>query len=288
LTKTLDTLVPDLYDLLENPPEITKEDYKTLGERLGEAVKQSFRREKRGTLRMSSIGQPCERKLWYSVNQPEKAEPLKGPQFLKFMFGHIIEDVVLWMAELAGHSVTGRQDELEIAGVKGHRDTVLDGVTVDAKSASTYSFKKFKDHLKKEEDSFGYIDQLQSYIHCGEDDPLVLDKSKGAFVVIDKTLGNITVDVHEKEDFPITAYYERKKNLVASPDVPPRGFDPVPMGEGGNEKLPTVCAYCDFKKTCHPDLRTFLYSYGPVYLSKVTKEPKVPEVFNEEEITSED
>jgi hypothetical protein len=201
---------------------------------------------------------------------------------MKFLFGHLIEELVLWFAELAGHKVEGRQDVQEIVGIKGHRDVVLDGTTTDAKSASTFSYKKFKNHLKKEDDSFGYVDQLQSYMHTGQDDPLVTVKDKGAFLVIDKTVGNICVDIHEKEDFPIEQMYERKKALVASKEVPARRFDPEPMGKSGNQKLGVNCSYCEFKKHCHPGLRTFLYSYGPVYLTEVAKEPDVLEVFDEQ------
>jgi len=35
---------------------------------------------------------------------------------------------------------------------------------------------------------------------------------------------------------------------------------------------------CDFKYTCWPDVRTFLYSGKPRFLTKVVREPKVPEV----------
>jgi hypothetical protein len=281
LSKTLDTIVDDLYEVLEKPPEVSEEGYADLGQRLAASVRHSFVRESEPTLRMSNIGKPCERQLWYSINEPQKAEKLTGPQYMKFLFGHLIEELTLWFAELAGHRVEGRQDEQEIAGIKGHRDVVLDGVTVDAKSASTYSFKKFKKGLTKEDDSFGYRDQLQSYIHTGKDDPIVTDKEKGAFLVIDKTLGNICLDIHEKEDFPIEAVYERKKKLIADPEPPARGFDPEPMGKSGNMKLGVNCSYCDFKKHCHPGLRTFLYSYGPVHLVEVKKEPDVLEITDE-------
>jgi hypothetical protein len=279
--KTIDTLVDDLYEVLEKPPEVSEERYADLGQRLAASVKHSFDREREPTLRMSNIGKPCERQLWYSINEPEKAEKLKGPQYMKFLFGHLIEELVLWFAELAGHRVEGRQDVQEISGIKGHRDVVLDGLTADAKSASTYSFKKFKEGLTKETDSFGYRDQIQSYLHAGQDDPLVEVKDKAAFVVIDKTLGNICVDIHDKEDFPIEAYYERKKKLVEEPQPPARGFDPEPMGKSGNLKLGVNCSYCEWKKHCHPNLRTFLYSTGPVYLTEVVKTPDVQEITDE-------
>jgi len=119
---------------------------------------------------MSSIGQPCERKLWYSINEPMEAEGLSGETRFKFLYGHILEELLLFLAGVAGHDVVGRQDTQEIEGVEGHRDAVIDGVVVDAKSASTYSYKKFEEGKLTENDPFGYVDQLQSYLYAGQDE----------------------------------------------------------------------------------------------------------------------
>jgi hypothetical protein len=278
LAKSIDTLVQDIYDLLvKGGEDIPDEKYEALGRQLGESVKGSLRRQRGGTLRMSSIGQPCNRKLWYSVNRPEEAEGLTGSTYMKFLTGHILEDLLLFLAEESGHEVTGRQDTLEVSGIVGHRDAVIDGTLVDAKSASTYSFKKFEEHQLSKDDPFGYIDQLEGYRKAGEDDPLVTDKDRAAFLVVDKTLGNICLDIHEKSSFPIEKVFEYKKEVVKKDEPPARGFDPVPEGKSGNLKLGTNCSYCDFKHVCHPDLRTFLYSGRPVFLTKVVREPNVPE-----------
>jgi hypothetical protein len=42
------------------------------------------------------------------------------------------------------------------------------------------------------------------------------------------------------------------------------------------------CSYCEYKKTCWPEMRTFLYSYGPEFLIKVKNKPKVKEVVDEQ------
>ena len=56
---------------------------------------------------------------------------------------------------------------------------------------------------------------------------------------------------------------------------PNRAFSDVPDGKSGNMKLGTQCSYCEFKKVCWPDLKTYIYSSGPRYLTKVVREPKV-------------
>jgi hypothetical protein len=43
---------------------------------------------------------------------------------------------------------------------------VIDGVTVDVKSASKYGFEKFLKHNLREDDPFGYISQLSSYVYA--------------------------------------------------------------------------------------------------------------------------
>lgn len=282
--KTIDTLVQDIEEVLLNglPDHITDDDIDRFGIQLARTIAAKLKREEReATLRMSNIGKPA-RQLWYEINCPQEGEPLPPEAYMKFLFGDILEDVLLFLAEAAGHRVEGRQDEQEIAGVKGHRDAVIDGTIVDAKSASSFAFKKFKEGRLEEDDPFGYVDQLQSYIHSGQDDPIVTDKDRGAFLVVDKTLGHICLDIHPKENFDIEAAYEYKKRLVNEEEPPARCFEPVPEGKSGNEKLGMQCGYCRFKHKCHPDLRTFLYSNGPVFLTKVVKEPRVPEIIDGE------
>lgn len=281
ITKTIDTLVEDIEKVLvdgidgDNDELITK-----FGLTLASVIsKRLIREERKPTLRFSNIGQPCDRKLWYELNEPEKAEPLRPETYMKFLYGDIIEELILFLAELAGHEVKGRQDEQEISGIKGHRDGVIDGTLVDVKSASSYSFKKFKEGKLKEDDAFGYIPQILSYLEAGQNDPKVQDKDKAAFLVVDKTLGHFTLDFHRRDpDINWSELYNQKKEMVKQENPPERCFEPEPFGKSGNLKLGTNCSYCPFKRHCWPEVRTFLYSYGPVHLVEVVNEPAVPEI----------
>lgn len=281
MTKTIDSLVSDIYEVLDKGVAIDVESCRNFGSRLADIIRDRLSPEQRiprATLRMSNIGKPCDRQLWYSINRPGYEEKLEPYTRMKFLFGDILEEVLLFLAEVAGHRVEGRQDEQEIAGIKGHRDAVVDGTTADVKSASTYSFEKFEEGLSEDQDAFGYLDQIQSYVESGQNDPIVTDKKRGAFLVVDKTLGHICLDIHDKKDIPFEAMYEYKKEMVASDKPPDRGFQPVPDGKSGNMKLGTNCSYCGWKKLCHPGLRTFLYSNGPRFLTTVTRVPDVTEV----------
>jgi len=283
--KTLDTLVEDIYGLLDTglPRDYEEDKITGFGLRLASILRDrlSDRESRPATLRMSNIGTPCNRKLWYGVNQAEDKTPLPPATRLKFLYGDILEELLLFLAEASGHEVTGRQDTQEIEGIEGHRDAVIDGVVVDAKSASTYSFKKFETHGLAEDDPFGYIDQLQSYLHAGQTDDKVKDKDRAAFLVVDKTLGHICLDIHpRRQNFPIEKLYQYKKDVVARTEPPARKYEPIPDGKSGNMKLGTVCSYCDFSRTCWPGSRTFLYANKPVTLVHVAREPNVPELTN--------
>lgn len=285
MTKNIDDLINDMADLLEEGGEVSQEiadKYgKLFSQMLVDRLKPREPREK-GTLRMSNIGKPCSRQLWYEVNDPNGAEPLKASTKLKFLYGDVIELLVLALVEAAGHTVEGTQDTQKIAGITGHRDAVIDGVVIDVKSASSYSFEKFASGtLNKDNDAFGYLPQLQSYLTAGQDDPVVVDKNRGAFLVVDKTLGHFCLDFHPRDPEPIEELYEERKATVAAPEPPERAFTDIPEGAKGNLKLPMNCSYCSHKWTCWPGLKGYAYSRGPVFLTKVVEAPRVPEMERE-------
>jgi hypothetical protein len=249
---------------------------------------------------MSNLGTSCDRKLWYSIKHPELAEPLSGPVHFKFLYGDILERVVLGLAEIAGHTVEGEQDELIVEGVKGHRDAVIDGRLIDVKSATTHSFQKFSNHKLRTDDPFGYLTQIGTYLHASQNDPLVKDKDKASFVAVDKQLGHIAVDTYEfpsglpavgerdpgtgaehslepERASPVVELVLGKKQVLSRDTPPDRAFTDIPDGKSGNRKLGTECSYCPFKHACWPGLRTFNYSNGPTFLTKVEREPNVVE-----------
>lgn len=256
-----------------------------VGMRMADAIAKSAAarfskpQQPRGYLSFSSIGSPCQRKLWYKINTPVEAEPIAPNNLLKFFYGDMIEELVLALAQVAGHTVTGQQTRMYINGLAGHRDAVIDGMTVDVKSASSNAFKKFKEGNLREEDPFGYISQLSSYVYAAKDDPLVTNKTHGAFLVVDKQHGDICLDVYD-----FTPELERKEKEVdhvkemVTKEIPDRPFEPVPQSKTSpNTKLPSSCVFCDFKKKCWPEARRFVYAGRDEYLVDVVKEPNVPE-----------
>lgn len=280
--KTLDTLVYDIEQVVLGKGGWDKTISAFFGQQLSEVSFQRFSKEQtpRTNLSLSQIGTPCQRKLWYKINQPDKGEPLSAEALGTFFYGDMIEALVICLAQAAGHKVEGLQDRVEVHGVKGHRDCVIDGVTVDVKSAAKYSFQKFADHNLREDDPFGYISQLSSYVYAGKDDPVVTNKTEGAFLVVQKDRFKLCLDRYDFTEELKTkeAEIEAAKAMVAGP-IPNDRLEPVPQSKTSpNKALSVTCSYCEFRKTCWPEARTFLYSTGPVHLAEVKKEPNVVEL----------
>lgn len=276
--KDLSTLVQDIYQVMERGAEVSPELTKEFGESLSKLVEdrltsgpQTFR------IRPSNLGETCLRRLWYQANKPELAEPLKGQDLLKFLLGDLFEAAILYLAEASGHTVSGKQDVVTLHGVSGSRDAVIDGVLVDAKSASPYSWQKFDRGLSPADDAFGYLSQLEFYRQASLDDPLVTNHTQAAFLAGEKVLGKLALDIHTATDVDFASRIEEVREAVDGASPPARGHQPEPDGKSGNMKLPVKCSYCEFKHSCHPGLRTFLYSSGPRYLTTVKREPDVSE-----------
>jgi len=282
MTKTIDTLVADMEDVIYG---LKGWDYligQNMGTNIATLAKSRFDKpqEPRGYLSMSGLGTPCDRKLWYKINQTDNAIPLRANTLLKFFYGDMIEELALSIAQQAGHTVEGQQDKMEAHGIKGSRDCVIDGMTVDVKSASPYSFKKFQEGNLRGQDPFGYISQLSSYVYAAKDDPLVTNKTHGAFLVIDKVNGHICLDMYDFTEEMKTKEEEitRIKEMVKSKTPPDRGFEDVPQSKTSpNMKLGMECSYCEFKKACFPGLKLYKYGHGPVYITKLVKELRVEE-----------
>jgi hypothetical protein len=277
----LTDLVNDIYAVLSDGVDITQEQADQFGQRIADMIKQRLQKEtepKPFTLRMSNLGKG-DRQLWYD-KQYGREEQLPPATLFKFVYGDLIEHLVLFLAELAGHSVTNLQDEVLLKGIKGHIDAEIDGVTVDVKSASTHSFRKFQDGSLVENDPFGYIEQLAGYTKARGTD--------GAFLAVDKQNGHITYLPFTKAEldvFDIESRIDHIKAILDDDTTPPeRCYEDIEDGKSGNRILGVNCSYCPHKSRCWADsndglgLRTFLYASGPKFFTQVSKEPNVREV----------
>jgi hypothetical protein len=286
MSKTIHTLVDDIYRLMETKEAEESVDVEAEIELFGENMKALMRTEfgrkrttDRRTLRLSNIGRD-DRVLWNVVNGTEKEE-IKPATYIKFMYGHLIEEMLLFMTRMAGHEVSDEQRVCEVEGIKGHMDCKIDGLVVDVKSASSFGFKKFKDGTLAMDDAFGYVDQIKAYAHaCGETEFgwLAMDKANGHLAVLKYDLEDTQAPIHEHIKGDIRERIKHVKEMVKGDEPTELCTETVPDGKSGNKKLGIKCSYCQYKKHCYPDLRAFAYSYGPKFLSEVVNEPRVQEI----------
>jgi len=283
--KTIDTLVEDIYNLFE-PSIINQISEKDLEKHLKEFTKNvtnniktvlNEQPRKKRKLSLSSIGKPT-RQLWYDKHSNSEARPLAPSTRIKFLYGHILEDLLILLSRVAGHTVTEEQKEVEIEGIKGHQDCKIDGVLVDCKSASGFAFKKFANNRLADDDPFGYIAQISAYSEGN-------GVNEAYFLAIDKQHGNIALTrVHDMEMINAKERVQYLKGALDSKRVPDRCYSDIPEGVSGNRKLAIGCVFCPHKRECWSDanngqgLRAFKYEKGPTYLTQVSKEPRVEEI----------
>lgn len=283
--KKLDTLVEDIYDKLSvldkgEALDLSEEALEDFGNSMKEALRHwaTPRPRDTETLRMSNIGKPT-RQLWYDMKADNTdKQPMEPHLFIRFLYGHLLEEVILLLVKLAGHDVTDEQKQVKVSNVYGHMDCKIDGEVVDIKTASSFAFRKFQNDTLKDDDPFGYLAQLSGYEEA--------EKTKaGGFLVLNKESGELTLHRPTFFDKPNAKNRIREVKKALKLDNPPAlCYNPIPEGKAGNMKLPRGCTYCRHKNECHKGandgkgLRVFKYSKGLTYLTKVEKEPNVLEI----------
>lgn len=283
--KTIYTLIDDIYKVVSTKEVDDGVDIEACIDQFGENVKDLMRKEftqqRDGRkLRMSNIGRE-DRYLWNLYNDVEGTDDIQPHTYVKFLYGHLIEELLLFLTRLSGHEVTDEQKRCEVNGITGHMDCKIDGIVTDVKSVSTYGFRKFKDGTLAYDDPFGYVAQIKGYAHSEGD-------TKFGWLAMDKQNGHLTYLMYDSDDtqapvydlikFDIEERIEHVKKLVEHPTPPGVCYEPIADGKSGNQKLAVGCSYCSYKKQCWPQVRAFLYSGGPRFLVEVANEPKVQEI----------
>ena len=272
--KTVDTLVSDIEDLfykIGNGTKVTlpKKKVDKLMAGLEEVLHQwATPRGKSTGLRMSNVGRP-NRQLWYDIKSDSTEEELEPSVVFRFLYGHVVEELLLFFADLAGHKVEMQQAEVDVCGLKGHIDSVIDGVVVDVKTASDFSFKKFKEGRLSESDPFGYLAQLAGYEHG-------LKKEGGGFLVANKASGELCFFKPDDLELPNIESRIAKVRGELEQDTPPakRCHPIIDIGKAGNRGLHNSCKWCCHKVACNPKARVFRYANGDVFFTHVEKRPR--------------
>ena len=284
---SVDTLVRDIYRLMETKEIPDGVDLTAECDAFGRDMANILREQLAsydgsGRLRLSGIGKP-DRQIYNSYHGVQ-GEDIRGPTYIKFLYGHLIEGMLLALTRIAGHTVTDEQKEVQVGGVLGHIDGRIDGVLMDVKSCSSYGFKKFRDSKLHEDDPFGYIAQLKSYAYAEGDTTygwLAMDKQNGTLAWLQYDESHKGTHYYDAINWDVAERVEDIKKLVGSDLLPSQCYEEVPDGKSGNMKLAIGCSYCKYKHSCFPALRTYYYASGPRYLTKVVREPNVLEIPDE-------
>lgn len=276
--KTIDTLVTDIEKLFEGhmlTEALTGQFSKGLSDLFVNRFKE-YGIDRPNTLRLSNIGQPL-RKLWYTV-KGFKQEPLTADTKVKFLLGDLVECLFAFLAKEAGHSVEFEQQEVEVDGVPGHLDYVVDGVLVDAKSCSTFSYKKFITGEIYNSDPFGYVAQLEAY-------RTAKGLTRAGWFIVDKTLGHFAfVELNPPVGYDVHQRIVTVKAALESDVEPAHCYAPKPVSKTdktGNMVLDTGCSFCGFKVHCWREanngegLKLRQYSTGPKWFTTLVKEPNL-------------
>ena len=259
-----------------------------VGHRLRKALNRVDRPREKGVLFPAELGHPCQRKSWYDFNYDsatmKPVEPLGPGAKMKFAYGDLVESLIVPLAQATGHQVDGVNQKVEwsVTGqdavVRGRIDLVIDDHVVDVKSMAARSFDRWSlDGIKA--DSFGYSAQVEAYRYG-------ISSDKPAYILaIDKEGGKMKLVAAEQPD--VQALAGMKVLVSTMPESSFSGFTghlkAVPDGKSGNMKLGVACSYCKYKEECWSKsnggkgLRRFKYSYGPVWLTEVYREPLVEE-----------
>ena len=285
MKKNLTTLVEDIYqtvtDITGGDKEVPDKLLDELGQKIARTIKtwSTPQHHNKFMLRMSNIGRPA-RQLYYSQKDTQEIKHHASTQ-IKFLYGHIMEDLLIFLTKLSGHSVTDEQKEVLVDGVLGHMDCKIDGEVIDIKTASGFGFKKFKNKTLAEDDPFGYVSQLAGYERAEGTD-------NGGFLALNKESGELTLYQPEDLDKPNVNTLISNIESALKGDAPPdKCYKPIKSGSKGNMKLPMSCVYCSHKFICNADthdgegLRVFKYAKGLEYMTKVVSLPKVEEIHYE-------
>ena len=280
--KNLSTLVEDIYqtvtDITGGDKEVPDELLNELGQKIARTIKtwSTPQHHNKFKLRMSNIGRPA-RQLYYSQKDTQEIKHHASTQ-IKFLYGHIMEDLLIFLTKLSGHSVTDEQKEVLVDDVLGHMDCKIDGEVIDIKTASGFGFKKFKNKTLAEDDPFGYVSQLAGYERAE-------GTANGGFLALNKESGELTLYQPEDLDKPNVNTLISNIESALKGDAPPdKCYKPIKSGSKGNMKLPMGCVYCSHKFVCNADtndgkgLRVFKYAKGLEYMTKVVSLPKVEEL----------
>lgn len=217
-----------------------------ISEIITRSIINSYNQELRQYIGASSIGNKCNRAIWYGF-VGEKQSELKPELMTAFDVGKRLESLILDYMDFSNLNVvrpTKNNNYLffqdsDVLEFQGHADGILilpggERAIVEIKTAKSSSFAKFKSkglRLWQEQ----YFSQLQSYLGMSK-------YSKGVLIAINKDSSEIHHEWVEYDDI----YYSElktKASSIAKSKEPPDRINKSPLFY--------TCNMCCYKEICH-------------------------------------
>ncbi len=210
-------------------------------------------RNHRTYLGMSTMGNECDRALWYAFHWAHEPEKLDGRKLRLFETGHREEARMLDDLELAGVTVhrvdpaTGEQWALTALGghFRGHMDGQGEGFeeapkarhVLEFKTHNEKSFKALvKDGVQKAKP--GHYAQMQLYMHYA-------GLSRAFYMAVNKNTDEIHTERVEYDGLVALGLENRARTIINCPEPPAR------LHDDPTAKMAWVCNYCPGFAVCH-------------------------------------
>lgn len=222
-------------------------------EAIHKAYESKADRFERGYLGMSTMGEPCDRALWYSFRWASPPEEFDGRKLRLFETGHREEARMLDDLRMAGIHVeevdpaTGKQWALEaIDGhFRGHMDGRGSGIPEAPKAEhvlefKTHSEKSFKDLVKNgvKESKPGHYAQVQLYMHFS-------GIARAFYLAHNKNTDELHSERIAYDPAFAMAQVARAERIIGSDRTPPR------LHDDPTSKAAFACGWCRHRAVCH-------------------------------------
>lgn len=226
-----------------NIPE--KEDLLKFLAEVGEIIKEKAEDDNdRGYLGMSSIGDPCMRKLWYGFHMAKPREKPSARALRIFNTGHIAEGFMIKDLKAVGIQVYGQQEECSaVAGhFKGHIDGKLLGVIEAEKTEHLAEFKTHNDKSFNALIKAGSVEKSKPVHYAQMQVYMKYQKlTRALYVAYNKNTSQYYFErVYYNEDHANDLVHKATE-IIMSEVAPVKEFGPTWY----------ACKWCNFYDICH-------------------------------------
>jgi hypothetical protein len=199
--------------------------------------------KRNGELGMSTVGDECERKLWYSFHRVRGDIPISERLNRIFMTGHIAESFIINDLKKIGCKIYDQQKQISnIAGhLKGHIDGIVEGLPNDPENQYLLEIKTHNDKNFKQVEKHGvtnskfvHYSQVQLYMHH-------ISIKKCLYIAYNKNTSDYYFEIIEYAKEFCEDLIKRCSDIIGSEEPPRKKFSPHWY----------VCKWCDYRNICH-------------------------------------